>query len=344
MTRVTNFGRKRTYLQAGFSHDNDPVTTQPEASTSTATVQSNTTDAVTDQAVDNDTPAPPAKKKRKRTPKSKRDGYAAQKAAEAAKLNGGVSAEGAPAESLAQPSDGEEREGEASVDAGDTSTSTPKSLSKSAKKKLREQKRKQKIESAKESRRLKRIKQKAAETTCFVCREKGHAAKDCPTTQNGEKPAKVVGICYRCGSTKHSLSKCKKPANPEDPYPYASCFVCNGKGHLASACPQNKAKGIYPNGGCCKMCGSTAHLAKDCDVRKKVTTDPTNLVGTGDAAGADEDDFHLLKRKTTEIDRDEKKEAKVKQMLDIRTGKHSGVVRAFGSVQAPPKKVVVFKG
>ena len=111
------------------------------------------------------------------------------------------------------------------------------------------------------------------------------------------------------------------------------------------------------------MCGSTAHLAKDCDVRKKgkppdphasafsetaltslVTTDPTNLVGTGDAAGADEDDFHLLKRKTTEIDRDEKKEAKVKQMLDIRTGKHSGVVRAFGSVQAPPKKVVVFKG
>ena len=57
-----------------------------------------------------------------------------------------------------------------------------------------------------EARRQKRIKQKLAETTCFACREKGHAAKDCPTSQKQnstedddgeEKTTNVVGICYR---------------------------------------------------------------------------------------------------------------------------------------------------
>src|SRR4051812_5271147 len=119
--------------------------------------------------------------------------------------------------------------------------------------------------SATEARRLKRIKEKLTDTTCFACREKGHAAKDCPTgvktgedADEGGGQSTAVGICYRfacstlsspcaqgltllfrCGSKKHSLSRCRKPNNPADPYPFASCFVCKGKGHLASACPQN---------------------------------------------------------------------------------------------------------
>ena len=56
-----------------------------------------------------------------------------------------------------------------------------------------------------EARRRKRINQKLVETTCFACREKGHAAKDCPTAQKSteenddgeEKATNVVGICYR---------------------------------------------------------------------------------------------------------------------------------------------------
>jgi zinc finger CCHC domain-containing protein 9 len=55
-----------------------------------------------------------------------------------------------------------------------------------------------------EARRRKRISEKLAETTCFACREKGHAAKDCPTAQKStkdddvdEKATNVVGICYR---------------------------------------------------------------------------------------------------------------------------------------------------
>lgn len=168
---------------------------------------------------------------------------------------------------------------------------------------------------------------------------------------------------HRCGSKKHSLSRCKKPSNPADPYPYASCFVCKGKGHLASACPQNKSKGIYPNGGSCKLCGDTSHLAKDCGIRQKgkprspffrhtvsdfmyfKVADPTAVLGTGREAGPDEDDFHTFKRRTTEVDRDEKQAAKKKQMLELRAGAHSGVIKAFGDIPlgTAKKRVVVFK-
>jgi len=53
-----------------------------------------------------------------------------------------------------------------------------------------------------EIRRQKRIEEKALATTCFACREKGHAAKDCPTaksegTEQGSNGKPGVGICYR---------------------------------------------------------------------------------------------------------------------------------------------------
>jgi len=84
-------------------------------------------------------------------------------------------------------------------------------------------------------------------------------------------------LIFRCGSTRHTLSRCKKPEDPLNPLPFASCFVCSGKGHLASSCPQNKDKGVYPDGGCCKLCGETSHLAKNCDLRKKGTFLETHL-------------------------------------------------------------------
>jgi zinc finger CCHC domain-containing protein 9 len=65
------------------------------------------------------------------------------------------------------------------------------------------------------------------------------------------------------------------------------------------------------------------------------------MFGTGLEAGPDEDDFHTLKRRTAEVDRDEKQATKRKQMLELRAGAHSG---AFGNVPAMAKnKVVVFK-
>ena len=139
----------------------------------------------------------------------------------------------------------------------------------------------------------------------------------------------------RCGSTKHNLSRCKKPANPTTPLPFASCFVCSGKGHLASSCSQNRGKGIYPNGGSCKLCGLTSHLAKDCELRSQgslgrsvsarcltscmLYTDSTSksamLLGSVHGeGGADEDDFHILKRRRDAV---QKEETIFQKMADI---------------------------
>ena len=91
MTRVTNFGRKRTYVAAGFA-------SEPQESTSTPQESHNAVDIGDKQETDQ----PPPKKKRKRTKMSKRDGNAAKNAA------GELSTEGAAV--VPEPTNGAEGE------------------------------------------------------------------------------------------------------------------------------------------------------------------------------------------------------------------------------------------
>ncbi|KAJ8083837.1 hypothetical protein PM082_002603 [Marasmius tenuissimus] len=309
MTRITNFGRKRTYLESTVPH-REPEETQPSPiATSASTSASN--ENVTDSNEQ------PPKKKRKRTKKSQRTGNSA------ADVDGEVKA----------PIDGE------ADTASSSNTHRPQKKS-SKKDKGRKGKAIDKdVAIRSESRRLKRIAARDADTTCFACREKGHSARDCPK-EGGDK--KSVGICYRCGSTRHNLSKCKKPQDPLDPMPFATCFVCNGKGHLASACSQNKDKGVYPNGGCCKLCGDTTHLAKDCGIRKKDTNALTQVIGVERNIGADEDDFHVIGRRKQELDKEDKKVDKIQRSMDVRVGAQSGGLKMSGKAPAKPKTVVFF--
>lgn len=120
MTRVTNFGRKRTYVDSGIGPQTDPGTDslQDERANDDPPVEETAAEAV-----------PPPKKKRKRTKMSKRDGYAAERAAIA----------GGDAGSESKDVDIEEKSGEVNE------IVTPKpALSKSAKKKKREKERKTK--------------------------------------------------------------------------------------------------------------------------------------------------------------------------------------------------------
>ncbi|KAK9729395.1 hypothetical protein K7432_000276 [Basidiobolus ranarum] len=140
-----------------------------------------------------------------------------------------------------------------------------------------------------ESRRLRRIRERNSNITCFVCRQTGHPAKDCPKADESG-----VGICYNCGSTEHTSKDCRKPADG-NPFSYASCFICNGQGHLASKCPQNQ-KGLYPNGGGCRYCGSINHLAKDC--RPATNSENMTTIGKIDLEqGGDDDDVFVALHK-----------------------------------------------
>ncbi|KAG5729773.1 hypothetical protein E4T56_gene935 [Termitomyces sp. T112] len=310
MTRITNFGRKRTYLEA---------TSQLQDSLGPKITRQNEVENVQSVETDEDLVVPP-KKKRKRTKPSMRDGNTGVKAAEAAAERQRIILE-----TQARAADG--------------------TLSKSAKKKMREKTKKEKVLSISNWRRLKRINERVEATTCYACRQKGHAAKDCPNTEklneDGQN-AKIVGICYRCGSSKHILSRCKKSVDPANPLPFASCFVCNGKGHLVSSCPHNKEKSVYPNGGCCKLCGGATHLAKDCDSRKKDDAETKDILGIGDTAGADEDDFHSFKRQKSEPDRSGKREEKEKLARGECFPTQLGIARATKHTSLPSKRVVYF--
>ena len=61
------------------------------------------------------------------------------------------------------------------------------------------------------------------------------------------------------------------------------------------------------------------------------------LLGTGREAGADEDDFHLIRRRNMEIDRDEREQAKSLQAVAA-----TSVVKASGRTSVKPKKMVYF--
>ncbi|WFD41816.1 hypothetical protein MPSI1_000452 [Malassezia psittaci] len=169
-----------------------------------------------------------------------------------------------------------------------------------------------------EFRRQMRAQERSSSTRCFVCRETGHSAKECPQNvgeglvsssmsevDTSKRGKDTVGICFRCGSTEHSLAKCRKNTNSADDFlPYATCYICAKTGHLASKCPQNQGRGVYPDGGSCKVCRSVDHLAKDCplDPRRTSAAHSVQAGGVGildsqdQEGGADDDEFHQVAR------------------------------------------------
>ena len=68
----------------------------------------------------------------------------------------------------------------------------------------------------------------------------------------------------------------------------------------------------------------------------------TLFVGTGQEAGADEDDFMSFKRRTAEVSREEQIDERRKKRADVKMAAYSGVVKSFGQVAQKPKKVVNF--
>ncbi|EPQ02653.1 Zinc finger CCHC domain-containing protein 9 [Myotis brandtii] len=100
-----------------------------------------------------------------------------------------------------------------------------------------------KKDSRREGRRLKRQAAKKNAMVCFHCRKPGHGIADCPAALENQDMG--TGICYRCGSTEHEITKCKAKVDPAlGEFPFAKCFVCGEMGHLSRSCPDN-SKGVY---------------------------------------------------------------------------------------------------
>jgi hypothetical protein len=94
----------------------------------------------------------------------------------------------------------------------------------------------------------------------------------------------------------------------------------------------------------------SAHYLPSCLVLHSVW--PTDANGNSSAilfgptpdnnVGADEDDFHTFKRRTAQIEMEEKKLERVRQTIVAKAGAHSGVVQALGKPPVASKKIVYF--
>ncbi|XP_054715294.1 zinc finger CCHC domain-containing protein 9-like [Uloborus diversus] len=114
------------------------------------------------------------------------------------------------------------------------------------------------ISVVRKERRKAELKMRKLNKPCLNCRQIGHLYADCPLSSQH-------GICFKCGSTEHTSSKCSKDISG---YPFAKCFICNEQGHISKDCPKNK-HGVYIKGGKCHLCGNVNHFKKDCPTLKK---------------------------------------------------------------------------
>ena len=66
------------------------------------------------------------------------------------------------------------------------------------------------------------------------------------------------------------------------------------------------------------------------------------FLGTGRDAGADEDDFHTYKRKSTQLNKEDQSDQRRKRLQDVKVGVHTGTLKSYGRVPVHKSKVVNF--
>ncbi|KAL3850237.1 hypothetical protein ACJIZ3_012119 [Penstemon smallii] len=88
---------------------------------------------------------------------------------------------------------------------------------------------------------------------CFICKQQGHRAKDCPEKYKSSK------ICLKCGDLEHDMFSCRNDYCPED-LKEIQCYICQGFGHLCCA----NYGGPGPKEVSCYRCGLSGHPGLAC--------------------------------------------------------------------------------
>lgn len=214
------------------------------------------------------------------------------------------------------------------------STTATKKEKKSPKPKLtKEQRREKYTQIARERSVRQRARTATAKLICYQCRQRGHSIAQCPANAGDSNDATKKkkdqtkqrqstsspeeednksrlstgnkSICFQCGSTEHSLASCPQPPTENGQLPFATCFICHEKGHLARQCPQNE-KGIYIKGGSCKVCGSKQHRASACPEQKKMRANDETEKEEADNVDdllSDQEDNHQPQRDAESVQR-----------------------------------------
>ncbi|KAG8694253.1 hypothetical protein FRC09_009970 [Ceratobasidium sp. 395] len=130
-----------------------------------------------------------------------------------------------------------------------------------------------------ETRRLRRVDARQSGTVCFACREKGHAAKDCPKSSilgDDGLPRETVGMWFR----ETLIIEVQKAREPQEPTSLCVLFRVFAKRSPCFILSEKRW---------------ARHISKRW------------LLGEH-TGGADEDDFHSLKRRRAIVDQEEKSE------------------------------------
>jgi zinc finger CCHC domain-containing protein 9 len=180
----------------------------------------------------------------------------------------------------------------------------------------KEQRREKYTNIARERRNKSNNKKKHTDTICYACRKRGHTISECPhnknkggssssssSCSNANKKTFQSSICYKCGKSTCSLKTCPLLTKEEKKgdrlnyhimdLPFATCFICGEKGHLASQCKLNK-NGIYVNGGGkggCKYCGANDHLFIHCPKHGKNKDELEDINDDDEASAGNVDEF-----------------------------------------------------